>query len=172
MSDEITRVIIDHCSPVLLGCKPAALFSLRSGKSLAGLSALIWPHLNLKVLRKTENGLLVLVFEKDRLLQTLLNRDALALLLSTGYPKGASLFVLLDYLCARFIGDDFPHEIGLFLGYPAEDVLGFVRHRGKNYKFCGYWKVYGNVEHAKQCFRRYDACRECLKTVFFPASSI
>ena len=32
----------------------------------------------------------------------------------------------------------FPHEIGLLLGYPVEDVLGFIRHQGKNYLYTGY----------------------------------
>lgn len=38
---------------------------------------------------------------------------------------------------------DFPHEVGFFLGYPAEDVVGFIRNKGQNFKFCGRWKVYG-----------------------------
>ena len=42
--------------------------------------------------------------------------------------------------------EDFPHEIGLFLSYPIEDVLGFIENRGKNYILNGYWKVYGNEE--------------------------
>jgi hypothetical protein len=164
MSDEIKGVIINHCSPVLLGCKPAALFTLRSENAFAVLSGLLRPRLNFSVLRKTGSGLLVFVFEKEHLLRTILDKDALTALVSMGYPAEASLFVLLDYLRGQFIRDGFPHEIGLFLGYPVEDVLGFVRHKGQNYKLCGYWKVYGDVERAKQCFRQYDACRECCKT--------
>jgi hypothetical protein len=164
MSGEIKRVIIDHCSPVLLGCKPAALFTLRSANACTVLSGLLRPRLKLSVLRKTENGLLVLVFEKERLEKTVRDRDVLAVLTGMGYPQEASLFVLLDYLRTQCTCGDFPHEVGLFLGYPAEDVLGFVRHGGRNYKLCGYWKVYGDVEHAKQCFRQYDSCRECVKT--------
>ncbi|MCR5153646.1 MAG: DUF3793 family protein, partial [Lachnospiraceae bacterium] len=29
---------------------------------------------------------------------------------------------------------NFPHEIGIFLGYPLEDVKGFIENKGKNYK--------------------------------------
>jgi hypothetical protein len=163
MSNEIKQVIINHCSPVLLGCKPAALFPMRSEKAFSLLSRLLQPRLSLKVLRKTGNGLLVLVFEKGRLWKTLLDRDTLALLAGIGYPTEASLFVLLDYLGKQCVPGVLPHEIGLFLGYPIEDVLGFVQHKGQNYKFCGYWKVYGDVEHAKKQFRRFDTCRECVK---------
>ena len=57
---------------------------------------------------------------------------------------------------------EFPHEIGVFLGYPPADVQAFCRFGGANCKLCGYWKVYGDVEHARSCFARYDDCRECL----------
>ena len=164
--DEIRRVIVNHCSPVLLGCKPAALFTLRSEKDLAVLAGFLRPRLTLSVLRKNRGGLLVLAFEQARLEKTVLDRDALAVLAGMGYPAEASLAALLDYLRGQFVRSDFPHEIGLFLGYPVEDVLGFVRHKGRYYKCCGYWKVYGDVEHAKQCFRRYDTCLECFETIF------
>lgn len=48
---------------------------------------------------------------------------------------------------------DFPHEIGLFLGYPLEDVQGFIENRAEGYKCVGCWKVYGDEEYAKQEFR-------------------
>lgn len=56
---------------------------------------------------------------------------------------------------------DFPHEIGLFLGYPPEDVEGFIRFGGKNCKCFGCWKVYGNIEAAHQCFERFKKCTAC-----------
>ena len=54
----------------------------------------------------------------------------------------------------------FPHEIGLFLGYPPEDVDGFIKHRAGGCKFCGFWKVYGDVDSAKAKFERYRSCTE------------
>ena len=40
--------------------------------------------------------------------------------------------------------EDFPHEIGLFLSYPPEDVQGFIDNRAHNYKRICAWKVYGD----------------------------
>ena len=54
----------------------------------------------------------------------------------------------------------FPHEIGLFLGYPPRDVLAFLGEISAPCLLCGYWKVYFNVEEAKQLFAQYDHCRE------------
>ena len=36
--------------------------------------------------------------------------------------------------------DEFPHEIGLFLGYPPEDVEGFIQEPNGQ-KYTGIWKV-------------------------------
>ena len=57
---------------------------------------------------------------------------------------------------------EFPHEIGIFLGYPTEDVEGFIANKGDNFKLCGCWKVYGDEEKAKRLFINYDRCRSFL----------
>ncbi len=57
-------------------------------------------------------------------------------------------------------GEGFPHEIGILLGYPIEDVMGFIEQKGKNYLYSGYWKVYGDVEKKKEIFRQYENAKE------------
>ena len=71
------------------------------------------------------------------------------------YPVGQPLDVLLRNLKRRIaMSKDFPHEIGLFLGYPIEDVVGFIRYAGKGCKLSGLWKVYGDAEAASRLFDR------------------
>lgn len=147
-----------------MGCKPAALFTLQSRRAYSCLSALLPTRLSLMVLRKHKDRLLVFLFRKEKLEETLLNEPAETVLTGMGYPAGAPLPAVLEYLKTRFERAQFPHEVGLFLGYPVEDVLGFVKHKGRNYKLCGYWKVYGDVEQAKRRFSQYDACRACITT--------
>lgn len=44
---------------------------------------------------------------------------------------------LLERLSGRIsASEDFPHEIGLFLGYPVDDVTGFIQNKGRNYLLC------------------------------------
>ena len=70
---------------------------------------------------------------------------------------------LSDMLSGRLgQGGPFPHEVGLFLGYPPEDVEGFCRNGGRNYKLSGPWKVYGRVEEAKVRFETFRRCRDAL----------
>ena len=56
---------------------------------------------------------------------------------------------------------EFPHEIGVFLGYPLDDVRGFIEnpHGGK---VCGTWKVYGDEAQAEKAFERFKRCSACI----------
>lgn len=53
----------------------------------------------------------------------------------------------------------FPHEVGHLLGYPAEDVDGFIRHRGRSYLLAGPWKVYRDRDRALAAFERIRRSR-------------
>lgn len=53
-------------------------------------------------------------------------------------------------------------EKGIFLQYPLEDVTSFVENKGKNFLLSGYWKVYHNIERAKEIFSSYDKAKEEL----------
>jgi hypothetical protein len=161
----IKDVIIRHCSPVLLGCKPAALFPL-AANSPELLSGFVPPGIGCLVIREQEGGLLVFLFNRALLKKTLLDDPVRRTLVKIGYPSRYSLPVFLAHLQKQFEYHKCPHEVGLFLGYPLDDVLGFIRHRGRGYKLCGAWKVYGDVEQAKQRFRQYDLCRECMEDYF------
>lgn len=78
--------------------------------------------------------------------------------------QGACVARLMQRISASA---EFPHEIGLFLGYPPEDVKGFIECGGRDCKACGYWKVYGDVWKAETLFRKYTKCTgvylDCLR---------
>ena len=59
----------------------------------------------------------------------------------------------------RLVQNEFPHEIGLLLGYPFEDVIGFIENEGRNYLYSGYWKVYKNKEEKCKLFNLYNQTR-------------
>jgi hypothetical protein len=161
----ITGVIIRHCSPVLLGCKPAALFVL-GADGLGLLPGFMPPGTGCLVVRRQKDGLLVFVFDRALLEKTVLNDPVRKTLVGMGYPPRRSLSVFLAHLQKRFECQKCPHEAGLFLGYPLDDVLGFIRHRGGNCKLCGVWKVYGDPERAKKQFRQYELCRNHMENYF------
>ena len=56
----------------------------------------------------------------------------------------------------------FPHEMGLLLGYPLDDVTGFIEQKGKNYLYAGYWKVYTNMGEKICLFQAFEEAKEAL----------
>ena len=77
---------------------------------------------------------------------------------------GFSRAIWLEYANRQtFKGDEsgeFPHEVGLFLSYPPEDVKGFIDHGAGGFKCAGLWKVYGDEEKARSLFEKYRKCTE------------
>ena len=107
---------------------------------------------------------LLLVYREDRLARQLADPAVAAMLEQAGYPPGGGPAAMLGHLRRRLeAGGGFPHEMGLFLGYPPEDVRGFWENGGRNYKYSGVWKVYSDdVEGARAAFRRYSRCRDAI----------
>ena len=58
--------------------------------------------------------------------------------------------------------ENFPHEIGAFLGYPLHDIYGFIYHRDAGCILTGEWKVYEDEDGARKLFMRYNKCRRAL----------
>ena len=77
---------------------------------------------------------------------------------------GFSRTIWLEYANQQtFKGDEsgeFPHEVGLFLSYPPEDVKGFIDNHAANFKCAGVWKVYGDEQRARQTFEKYKKCTQ------------
>ena len=72
---------------------------------------------------------MIYVYRPHALECDLADQRARVLLLKYGYtPENTDCCVvhLIRRLCAE---EEFPHEIGLFLGYPVEDVVGFMENK-------------------------------------------
>lgn len=156
-----------HCTPTLAGIKCANLFSVDVEKyfnmkmDLQNLSKVFEQKgIFFKELCFCKKKILILAYNERLLEKTLNDQEHISLLKDENYPIKDGLGAILNHLSHRLkIEKDFPHEIGIFLGYPIEDVLGFKRNFGQNYKFSGYWKVYGDENYAKQLFEKYTRCR-------------
>ena len=117
-------------------------------------------------LAKSECKTTFFLYREERLTAWLMRAENRVLLTEAGY-SGIILSDILQTIQMRYEayvqkGKAFPHEIGVLLGYPAEDVKGFVVNEGKNYLYSGYWKVYGDLSEAKQLFYKFDRAKEAL----------
>jgi len=99
---------------------------------------------------------------RPKLLRRLLEQASVRDFLSDyGYEASDSVGDYLEHLSSRLCPEHpFPHEIGVFLGYPLNDVIGFIDNEGKNSLCCGFWKVYGCREEAERQFKRFHRCEQ------------
>lgn len=167
------QYLIAHCAPTLASIKSANLFTVTPGpEEDLDCWVTLWNHrfaskgICIKVLRRRERSALIYVYRPDRVMADLEKPGVREILSSCGYT-GRSVEEAVDYLRKRISDcDQFPHEIGLFLGYPVEDVKGFIQNKGKNFLCSGIWKVYCDECGARKQFARYEKCREVYGKVF------
>lgn len=157
--------LIHHCAPTLAGIKTASLFTcpyttkedlLESVRCLN--KRLGSKGLRVLPLRFSEKKALIYLYRPQKLSADLSDDTARQLLQRCGYGDG-SCEHCVGKLCRKLRQQsDFPHEIGLFLGYPAEDVHGFMEYGPDRCKLSGCWKVYGDEESAQKKFDQYKKC--------------
>ncbi|MDR2134384.1 MAG: DUF3793 family protein [Treponema sp.] len=158
---ELTLAI--HCAPVLAGYKPAALFPKPGWWKAAPIHKVSTCGLRCVPIKRQEKNTIIFVY-RPVLLELTLRRPVIRHALPEfGYPAAGSVTEYLAFLAGRFRqSPEFPHEVGFFLGYPPEDVLGFIRHKGAHCKLCGPWKVYGDAEKSGVLFAEYARCKQKL----------
>lgn len=165
--------MIEHCAPTLAGMKTASLFSyFHSGEEivleeLGAMNRLMNPKgIYVEIMRWNEGSALIYVYRKTALERDLGQKEIRELLRWYGY-RGNSIDAYLSHLQKRLLCCAcFPHEIGVFLGYPVEDVIGFIENNGKNCESCGLWKVYGNREEKDLLFQKLRKCSDVYLQVF------
>ncbi|MCI8669877.1 MAG: DUF3793 family protein [Lachnospiraceae bacterium] len=158
--------IVFQCAPLLSGLKISNLLIVDKCLSEAVKQILSVTDISLYCLVCSGDRLSVLLYKDKELKDYLFRKDVNQLLVRNGY-RGLSVEQALGLLSGRYAcymekRGSFPHEIGLFLGYPVEDVEGFIKNKGKNCLYTGYWKVYGNMPEKAKLFERFDYIRELM----------
>lgn len=157
--------LVLHASPTLSGLKSAALFSfafpdhqemtvtlLRQNRVLSAKG------LHLLPLCCRGSRVPLYLYRTTLLVRDLSHPKTRTLLSHLGYPAGCA--GCIAHLMKRIrTHNSFPHEIGLFLGYPLGDVLGFM-HDPSAYLCSGCWKVYENTAQAQALFAQYKKCTQ------------
>ena len=169
----LERYLIAHCSPTLASLKTANLVtvSFPSEEDLEQQLAMWNEHLcdkgvSLLMMRKRENTALVYVCRKAKLQEDLRKPGVADFLSHYGYVQNDVEYAL-ERLASRLDeGDDFPHEIGIFLSYPLGDVIGFIENAGRNSKCTGCWKVYCNECEAIKLFARFRKCKDIYQRLW------
>ena len=175
--EEFEARLVEHCAPTMAGMKPGSLFCLQAAaEEVAAWVAecdenLADRGLRLRLVRSSSCGQLVYVYRENQLQESLKTKEIADFLRRYGYEDDR-VEVCLDRLTERLKEQEFPHEIGIFLGYPLHDVEGFIRHGGRNYCCQGCWKVYECRRQAEETFARYHKCKRVYRACHQAGTSL
>ena len=176
MSEEY---VVRQCAPTLAGIKTGSLFPCpyQSRQALMSeiraLNRRLSPKgLILLPVRYLDGKALLYLYRPSNLRQDLNDRLAAQVLEQAGYSCSKSEQCVVRLIRRLKENEDFPHEIGLFLSYPPEDVKGFIDHRACDFKCAGLWKVYGDEKKARELFARFKKCTEIYCALWEAGSGI
>lgn len=176
---NLLRFLLLKTAAVRRGVKPGELLRVRrcfTEKTLSGepvclhrrdiLNILELDYIELLVERDSS---LVLFYHPEAMKHALRDPANRAILTQCGYPGDADVRELLTELQQRFqFGQDLPHEVGVFLGYPAKDVAGFMANLPRTPVEHGRWAVYGDAGESvarMTLYRRIEAAAEHVLNV-------
>lgn len=177
---SVDMLLIQSCSPTLCGIKPASLLSLnkddfqRERNNIRNLSQSLGVQgKSVVTLCRLDKKILIFLFDKELLRSRLEDKAVQDYLKTKGYSQ-PQIFtrVLGTFLKRLMTSQNFPHESGVFLGYPLEDVIAFEKQPNYGYKFCGTWKAYFNEEYARRMSKTYSECKSLCGRWYSQGNSI
>lgn len=155
-----------YCAPVLSGLKMSNLLMLQQEQY--GRVQQIFGHTGICcfILYRGRQKMALLLYRPKQLVGYLEKPEVKQLFWQLGYDDFISGH-MLSVFAGRYVAymekrAGFPHEMGLFLGYPVEDVRGFIENSGKDFLYAGYWKVYEKKAEKIQLFHQFDKAKERL----------
>lgn len=159
--------LVDLIGATMVGVKPAELLNIPLTK--VGTTNSHWEEckvclllnksIKLREIRKQNGSAQVFFYHSTSLNTALCSKANSRFLQELGYPKQYSVEGYVDFLVKRLNSNDFPHEIGIFLGYPLKDVLGFMGHSSLKLVKTKGWKIYGNENISNKRYQSFVQAR-------------
>lgn len=164
--ENIETQLALQCAPLITGLKVSNLLIIPKGNEEVVKRILNRTGISYYRLIQTRTKTTFLLFRRNELEEFLSDEKVKNVFRKAGY-KSLQIGKILRTFSLRYEaymqGDKcFPHEMGLLLGYPVEDVVGFVENNGKNFLYSGYWKVYKNQKAKVKLFDKFKVAEETL----------
>ncbi|MFV0362913.1 MAG: DUF3793 family protein [Suipraeoptans sp.] len=162
--ESVSSKIVLQCAPFLKGLKVSAIINVNQGECKVLRSIISDTDISFYKLSSSEDKCLLFLYRRKEFTAYLESSEVREFIQPYGYELksfGTILFRLRERVSdfkQKRMG--FPHEIGIFLDYPIEDVKGYIEDKGKNSLLTGYWQVYHNPEKAKATFNKYNQARK------------
>ena len=168
--DCLASFLVLEVAEVLQGAKPANLVNISNRRRPCGRNLyLLWKEhgsallagsaLQVRELADRGSALLLLFYRPEALRELLAQKSVSVILGKAGYREVADPERVLSELAERVTGEGFPHEIGVFLGYPLKDVVGFMGWARLSYSCQGPWKIFGDPRPSLRLAKTHRECR-------------
>lgn len=164
--EQLETQIALQCAPVIAGLKISNLLIVQE-KYLETLQNMLKEtQLSYEILLRRKGQITFLIYQETAVKNYLAQIKVKELLKKLGYASGTLKHLLKEvkkrYRFYMEMQRNFPHEMGLLLGYPPEDVQGFIENEGRNFLYAGYWKVYENLPAKLSLFQKYEQAGEAV----------
>lgn len=150
--DDFISWLLEILGPVLMGSKPAELISLPKhdihlSDKLTKIEKYIGKckKISYIILTYKETSIKVFFYNPICLDIYLSDYKNLRFLKSQGYPENYNFYDYLQYLTNKIEDGFIPDEIGVFLGYPLKDIIGYIGHPSLKLTKINGWRVYGDT---------------------------
>ena len=165
--EDFLKYLLVKASSVIAGVKPATLLRISNCckarefqhyDSFCVYQEEIMHSLNIEYMVMKNNGtdIQILFYESEFMKRRLIVPEVSQLLYERGYGEFESVKLSLNKLRNRFSRMEFPHEIGVFLGYPVKDVRGFINRSEPSVLVDkGLWRVFGDPTESLHLMKQY-----------------
>lgn len=165
-----TAKFLEHIGATIEGVKPAEILTIGKkehdelyAKYFCGNKVTIMRTIRWRNARRQ-----VFVYHRRCLCNVLEKKSVQWFLISLGYPRNYSIDDCVGHLIVRLHKKEFPHEIGVFLGYPLKDVFGYVGLNSLPHTKTKGWCMYGDTSNSEKLHEKYRCARERAgKKLFF-----
>ena len=161
---------IEQVGATIVGIKPACLISVRGKDCLA----LCKKHfagsgsVSFVIVKAAKGKKRLFIYHKKSLDFVLSDAKTREYLAKCGYPDDGTSGTYVRLLARRLRGARFPHEIGLFFGYPLKDVRGFMGEPIPYSKTMG-WRMYGDTKVSEKVYYQHKNARLYVRNVMLQA---
>ena len=173
------RILIETCAPTLAGLKTASLVNVpyesrecanreirRLNRRFSEKGVRVIP------LRYKGGRMLLYIYRPSLLKRDMENAGARALLVERGYEFRHADLGVAQLANRMRTQQEFPHEIGWFVGYAAEEGQGCIEHKYEGCTCVGEWRVYGDADAAKERFARHKRCKDVYRRLWESGKSV
>ena len=165
-----------QCAPMIAGLKASNLLIIASENEADARRILNGTKISCARLARMDKKTTMLIYHEQWVKEYLASREVSELLRVLG-NEGKGFYEVLHSVRKKYRSymkkeGEFPHELGLLLGYPAEDVKGYMDNKGRNYLCTGYWQVYADPAAKLNLFQKFELARERLIRAIFDGKEI